>query len=160
MKIASNKVVTIDYTVTTDQGMFVDSSKESEPLSYIQGVGHMIPGLESVLEGKSKGDQVTAVVSPEEGYGKRDESLQGTIPKARFDPSIDLQPGMRFEVPSAAGKQVVTVVGMEGENVIVDGNHPLAGIPLHFDVTVVGVRDATEVEIEHGHLHGGDTEHD
>ena len=153
MKIAANKVVTIDYKVTTDQGMHVDSSKDSEPLSYIQGIGNMIPGLESALEGKSKGDRLTAVVPPEEGYGQRDETLQGMIPKNRFDPAVDLQPGMRFEMPLAEGRQVVTVVGMEGENVVVDGNHPLAGIPLHFDVTVVNVRDATPAEMDHRHVH-------
>lgn len=160
MKIAANRVVTIDYTVTTDQGIFVDSSKDSEPLSYIQGIGHMIPGLESALEGRSEGEQVTAVVEPEQGYGRREDSLQGLIPKDRFDPSVDIQPGMRFEVPSTGGGQVVTVVGMDGDNVIVDANHPLAGIPLHFDVTVMGVRDATVGEIEHGHVHSDDTEHD
>ena len=158
MRIATNKVVTIEYTVTTDEGVLIDSSR-AETLSYMHGVGGMITGLEEALEGKGAGDRISAVVSPDQAYGERDDALLQTVPKARFDPRVELKPGMRFEVASASGKHVVTVVGFDGENVIVDGNHPLAGIPLHFDVNVVAVRDANADEMQHGHVHGPNCEH-
>lgn len=160
MRIAANKVVTIDYTVTTDQGAIVVSSSETEPMAYIQGIGDMLPALEAALEGKVAGDRVSAVVPPDQGYGERDESLVGAVPKDRFDPAVEPKAGMRFEVPSTGDAQVVTVVGVEGDNVIIDGNHPLAGIQLHFDVAVVAVRDASHEEMEHRHVQGPGHEHE
>ena len=159
MRIASQKVVTIEYTVTTEQGVLVDKSS-TEPLTYIHGLGNMISGLETALEGKVAGDRVSAVVPPEQAYGDRHDSLMGTVPKGKFDPAMEIKPGMRFEVGSSGSKHVVTVVGVEGDNVLVDGNHPLAGIPLHFSVEIVKVRDANRDELEHGHAHGPGCEHD
>ena len=159
MRIATHKVVTIEYTVTTDQGVLVDKSS-TEPLTYIHGLGNMISGLEAALEGKAAGDRVSAVVSPDQAYGERDDSLMGTVPRGRFDPAVEVKPGMRFEVGSSGSKHVVTVVGVEADNVVVDGNHPLAGIPLHFSVEVVKVRDANRDELEHGHAHGPGCAHD
>jgi FKBP-type peptidyl-prolyl cis-trans isomerase SlyD len=159
MKIAANKVVSIDYTVTTAQGELIDSSSGSAPLAYIHGTGSLIPGLEGALEGKLQGDRVSAMVPPNLGYGERDDALIGTVPKDRFDPSIEIKPGMRFQAPPEGSGRFVTVVSVENNDVVVDGNHPLAGISLHFDVTVLTVRDASPEEIEHGHVHGRGGKH-
>ncbi|MGD8378649.1 MAG: peptidylprolyl isomerase [Gammaproteobacteria bacterium] len=156
MQIAKHKVVTIDYTLTDEQGQVLDSSKESEPLSYIQGTDSIIPGLEQALEGKAKGDAFEVKVAPEAGYGERDDALLQQVPRDLFDDDADIQPGMRFQAVSEGGVRVVTVVSVEDEQVTVDANHPLAGATLKFDVEVVDVRDATEEEIEHGHVHGAD----
>ena len=154
MQISKDKVVSIDYTLTDSKGEVLDSSSKGHPLQYIQGQGHLIPGLEKVLEGKKTGDSLKAQIPASEGYGARDESLMQTLSKESFGEIPDLKVGMELEAESDEGVRVITVVGIEGDEVIVDGNHPLAGMDLHFDVTVVGVREATKDELGHGHVHG------
>lgn len=154
MQIANNTVVSIDYTLTNDNGDVVDSSQGREPLVYLHGAGNIIPGLENALLGKSKGDQTTVRVTPAEGYGERNEQLQQTVSKEMFgDAAVEV--GVQYQAATPDGQPVViTVVGMEGDDVTIDGNHPLAGEHLNFDVTIVEIREATEEEIEHGHAHG------
>lgn len=155
MQVAKNKVVTIDYTVTDEQGAVIDSSNGGEPLAYIHGIGNLIPGLESALEGKDQGENVNASIPPEQAYGERSEELMQVVPRERFDTGEqELQPGMRFQAQSDQGAQVVTVVDVNDKEVTVDANHPLAGSTLNFAVTVVDVRDATAEELDHGHVHG------
>lgn len=160
MQIAKNTVVTIDYTLTDDDGDVVDTSQGREPLSYIQGVGSIIPGLESALEGKSTGDSLEVTIPPEQAYGARQDTLVAQVPRDRFESADQLQPGMQFQTQTESGIQVITVVGIDGDTVTVDANHPLAGATLNFAVSIVGVRDATTEELEHGHVHGaGGHEH-
>jgi len=154
MQVAKHKVVTIDYTLTDDQGTVIDSSQDAEPLAYIQGVGSIIPGLESALEGKSTGENVKVSIPPEEGYGERQDALLQAVPRDRFDVEGEIEVGMRFQTMSEQGAQVVTVAAVDDENVTIDANHPLAGETLNFDVTVVEVREASAEEIDHGHAHG------
>ncbi|MDA0745819.1 MAG: peptidylprolyl isomerase [bacterium] len=154
MQVEKDKVVAMEYTLTNGEGEVLDTSDGREPLAYIHGSGSIIPGLESALEGKSSGEQIQVAVSPEEGYGARDDSLMQTVPKDRFQGVEDLDVGMQFRAQSDQGEHVVTVVEVEGDEVTIDGNHPLAGETLHFDVTIVEVRDATGEELEHGHVHG------
>jgi FKBP-type peptidyl-prolyl cis-trans isomerase SlyD len=153
MLIADQKVVTIDYTLTDDQGEVLDTSRGQEPLTYIQGAGTIIPGLETALVGKAVGDDVKVTIAPANAYGERDEELVQAVPRNRF-PSGDITVGMRFHAQGEAGSQVVTVVSVDADNVTVDANHPLAGMTLAFDVKVVEVRDATADELAHGHVHG------
>jgi FKBP-type peptidyl-prolyl cis-trans isomerase SlyD len=153
MQVTNRKVVTIDYTLTDEKGEVLDSSKGSEPLAYLHGAGNIVPGLETALEGKSAGDVLKVTVTPEEGYGARDEELVQPVPRDRF-PIEDVEVGMQFEAKGDGGTQLVTVVAVTDEAVTVDANHPLAGVPLTFDVTVVDVRDATLEELKHGHVHG------
>lgn len=157
MQISKNKHVTIDYTLKDDAGTVLDSSQNREPLSYVQGVGQLIPGLEAQLEGKSKGDQIQVQISPEEGYGKRIDELEQDIPREQFQGVDDLQVGMQFQVrDQSGGAHVVTVTDVKDDLVRIDGNHPLAGMNLNFDVTVVNVREATEEELgDCGHDHDG-----
>lgn len=154
MQISKNKVVSIDYTLTDSKGEVLDSSSKGQPLQFIQGAGHLIPGLEAVLEGKKTGDALKAEIPAKDAYGARDESLMQTIPKDNFEDIPDLKIGMELEAESDDGVRVITVVAIDGENVTVDGNHPLAGMDLSFDVTIVGVREATTDELGHGHVHG------
>ncbi|MDB5051348.1 MAG: peptidylprolyl isomerase [Fibrobacteres bacterium] len=154
MQISKNKVVSIDYTLTDAKGEVLDSSTKEQPLHFIQGQGHLIPGLEKALEGKTTGENIKAQIPAKEAYGARDEALMQIIPKENFEDIADLKVGMELEAESEDGVRVITVVGIEGDRVIVDGNHPLAGMDLSFDVTIVGVRDATKDELGHGHVHG------
>ena len=153
MQISKHKVVSMDYTLTDDQGTVIDTSKGREPLAYIQGIGNIIPGLEAALEGRTEGESVTVRVEPEQGYGERDETLLRVVPRNLFDVE-EVQAGMQFHAQSEEGTEVVTVVGVTDEEVTVDSNHPLAGVALNFDVTIVEVRDASEEELSHGHVHG------
>jgi FKBP-type peptidyl-prolyl cis-trans isomerase SlyD len=154
MQVARNKVVTIDYTLTNPVGEVLDTSQGAEPLSYLHGVGGVIPGLEGALEGRSVGDQVHAVVPPEQGYGQQKDELVQPVPRKMFGGAPQVAAGMQFQANTPQGPRVVTVTDVQGDTVTVDANHPLAGVTLHFDVKVVGVRDATAEELSHGHVHG------
>ena len=159
MQIANQTVVTIDYTLTDEKGEVLDSSKGEEPLIYVHGSGSIIPGLENALAGKSVGDSMQLTIAPIDGYGERDEELVQAVPRERF-PGALVEVGMRFHAQGSDGSQVVTVVAVDDSHVTVDANHPLAGMTLAFDVTVLEVRDATADELEHGHVHGkGGHEH-
>ena len=156
MQIAKNHVVTIDYTLTDDTGSVLDTSKGAEPLVYVQGIGNLIPGLEKALEGKNPGDQLQVSIPPEEAYGERDEENFEVVSRAVFENSDDLQVGIQVQAQTDAGVQILTVTALDEDSVTLDGNHPLAGETLNFDVMVVDVRAATSEELEHGHAHGGD----
>jgi FKBP-type peptidyl-prolyl cis-trans isomerase SlyD len=154
MQISANKVVSIDYTLTGSDGAVIDSSEGRGPLAYLQGHNNIIPGLEDALEGKTVGDSMNVVVEPKDGYGERDDNLTHSVPKTMFEEAGEIEVGMQFQTMTEQGPHIVTVIGMDDENVTVDGNHPLAGQTLNFDVSVVEVRDASPEELEHGHVHG------
>ncbi len=154
MQITKDKVATIDYTLKNDEGDVLDTSQGGPPLSYLHGARNIIPGLETALEGQSPGDEVNVSVPPEQGYGERNEGLRQQVDRSQFQGVDDLAVGMQFRVPTNQGDMVVHVAEIEGETVTVDGNHQLAGMTLHFDVTVRDVREATEEEKTHGHVHG------
>jgi len=153
MQIAANTVVTINYTLTDDQGQVIDTSEGRDPLAYLQGASNIIPGLENALEGKSTGDNIKVSISPEEGYGERDDQLVQEVPRNLFENADKVEKGMQFQAQSEAGPQLVTVMEVGDETVTIDANHPLAGATLNFDVEVVDVREATAEETEHGHVH-------
>ena len=146
MQIANETVVTIHYTLTDDKGTVLDSSAGEEPLTYIQGQGKMVPGLENALLGKSAGESLKVSVAPAEGYGERDEDLVQKVPRKNF-PIEDVQVGMHFQTGSPSGPRVVTVLATDDENITVDANHPLAGATLNFDVQVLNVRAATPEDL-------------
>lgn len=160
MHVAKDKVVSIDYTLTDGQGTVIDSSGGGAPLAYIHGAGNIIPGLEAALEGKRVGERVNAVIPPEQGYGTRNEELVQHLSRDLFDTDEDIVEGMRFQAMSESGLRVVSVVSVDDDQVTIDGNHPLAGMTLHFDVTIAEVRDASEDELSHGHAHGPGGHHD
>lgn len=154
MTISENKVVTIHYTLKDEQGDILETSEGDEPLAYIQGTGNIITGLEQALSGHDVGDRVEVTVTPEEGYGERDEERVQVVPKTQFENMEELDVGMQFHAETERGVEVVTVVKVDGDDVVVDGNHPMAGQTLNFDVRVLAIRDATAEELDHGHVHG------
>lgn len=154
MQIADKTVVTIDYTLKDDNGTILDSSSDGQ-FAYLHGANNIIPGLENALTGKSSGDEVNVTVIPAEGYGDRNDSMIQAVPRDMFDSEQEIQVGMQFHAQSPEGETiVVTVTDVEGDDITVDGNHPLAGKNLNFGVKVVDVREATSEELDHGHVHG------
>ncbi|MGY0798840.1 FKBP-type peptidyl-prolyl cis-trans isomerase [Lysobacter sp. A286] len=152
MEIAERRVAAFHYTLTNDAGEVIDKSATDTPLAYLHGAGNIVPGLEKALLGKKSGDSLTADVAPEEAYGPRHEGLIQTVPRSAFEGVESVQPGMQFEARTEKGPLLVTVTKVEPEEVVVDGNHPLAGQQLHFAVDVVEVREATEEELNNGHV--------
>lgn len=154
MKITKHSVVAIHYELTNDSGETLDSSEGQDPLTYLHGTGSLIPGLERELEGKQVGDELTAVITPSDGYGELDNALIRDIPRSAFGDVEDLSPGMQFQGGGEEeAPQVFTVTKITGDQVTVDGNHPLAGMTLNFDVSIESIRDATPEELDHGHVH-------
>ncbi|MGC3873999.1 FKBP-type peptidyl-prolyl cis-trans isomerase [Halomonas sp. GXIMD04776] len=154
MQIAQNSVVAFHYTLTNDAGEVLDSSEGREPLTYLHGSGNIIPGLEKELEGRENGEKLQVTVTPEEGYGENQPALVQEVPRDAFQGVESVEPGMQFQAQTQGGPLMVTVTSVEGDTVTVDGNHPLAGQKLNFDVKIAEVREATEEEVEHGHVHG------
>lgn len=155
MQITDNTVVSIEYTLTDDSGKILDTSEGSEALSYIHGSGSIVPGLENALAGKTLGDELSVTVSPDEGYGQRIEQLTQVVSRDMFESINDLEVGMQFHGQSPDEHPIViTITAIEGDDITIDGNHPLAGINLNFEIKIVDIRDATEEELEHGHVHG------
>jgi len=154
MKVAENKVVLIDYTLTDNAGEVIDSSEGAGPLAYLHGAGNIVEGLEEALTGKEAGAEVKASIEPAKAYGERHEDMKQEVPKELFGGVENIEVGMQFQSETDQGPVLVTVVAISDEMVTVDGNHPLAGVHLNFDVTVREVREATAEELEHGHVHG------
>ncbi|MDZ4724624.1 MAG: peptidylprolyl isomerase [Leptospira sp.] len=150
--ITKGKVVGFSYHLKNSQGATLDQS--DEPLLYLHGEGNIIPGLEKELEGLKDGDSKQVKVAPEDGYGTYDESLVFQVPKAELPPEAELEIGMEFQTDTAEGHMVLYLQEIRETDVIMNGNHPLAGETLHFDVTIKVIRDATKEEIQHGHVHG------
>lgn len=153
MTIDKDCVVAIDYTLTDNDGNVIDKSEENQPLKYLHGHANIIPGLENQLAGKAVGDELTVKVSPEEGYGQVEASLIQEVPREQFAAINELAPGIQVQAQTDQGPVVFTVTEVKDDTVVVDANHPLAGVELNFAVKVVEVRKAEAEELEHGHVH-------
>ena len=152
--ISDGSVVGIRYTLTDDDGEVLDSSGE-QPLEYLHGADNIVPGLESALAGCAVGDNLEVVVPPEEGYGPRQDIPLQPVPRSNFPADADIQTGMQFVVEDGEGQLApVWVAAIEADHVMLDLQHPLAGVSLHFAVDVVSLRDASSEELDHGHPHG------
>jgi FKBP-type peptidyl-prolyl cis-trans isomerase SlyD len=154
MKISENKVVVLHYAVSDSDDTLIDSSYDHSPLSIIHGTGYLIPGLEDALTDHITGDKFEVAVSAENAYGDRHDEFVQTVPKSMFESVEDLEVGSQLRATTDDGEQTVIVIDVTDEEITVDGNHPLAGIDLKFDVEILEVRDATEDELQHGHVHG------
>ena len=159
MNISANSVASIHYTLTDGDGKVIDTSEGQEPLAYLHGAGNIIPGLEKALLGKAVGDKFTVSIPASEAYGVRDDSMVQQLPSNMFSGIDNIEVGMEFHAETEHGLQVVTVTNVEGDNVTIDGNHPLAGVDLTFDVEVADIRAASAEELEHGHAHGAGGHH-
>ena len=152
MNIQKDTAVTLRLKVADKQGQIIENGKE--PVAYLHGgYGNLIDKLEQVLEGQSTGFKTALELTPADAFGERDESLVQTIPKTQFPPGVKV--GGQLEMQAADGRtQVFTVAKIKGPQVILDGNHPLAGKHLKVSLEVLGVRAASAEEIAHGHVHG------
>lgn len=159
MKTAPNMVVSLHYTLKDDNGEVLDSSSGREPLSYIHGHGNIIPGLERALEGTAAGHRSHVAVDAAEGYGEMNPELVFEAPREHFPADMKLEAGTRVFAEGPDGPVSFTVVRLTEKGAVLDGNHPLAGKQLHFDVEIVDVRPATKEELDHGHVHGADGHH-
>jgi FKBP-type peptidyl-prolyl cis-trans isomerase SlyD len=158
-KIAANKVVALSYTLRDNDGEIIDQSADESPLFYLHGARNIVPGLEEQLEGVAQGESIKATVSPEKGYGPRIGEAQ-EVPRNLFPADAKLAAGMQVVAHDDQGRQIpFFITGISEETITVDPNHPLAGETLHFEVTVVSLRDASDEEIEHGHPHGAGGHH-
>ena len=156
--IANDLVVSFNYKLTNAEGETLDQS-QAEPLAYLHGAGNIIPGLEKALEGKAVGDKFTVEVPAAEGYGEYNADLVQEVPAQMFQGVENIEAGMQFQAQTDDGVQIVTVKSVEGDNIIVDANFPLAGQDLTFEVEIVEIREASAEELEHGHVHGAGGHH-
>jgi FKBP-type peptidyl-prolyl cis-trans isomerase SlyD len=152
--VADGQVVSMEYTLRVD-GKVVDSSEGGDPLEYLHGAANIIPGLEREMDGMAVGDSKTVVVTAEDGYGEMDDEAFLEAPLGEFPKDMPIKPGVELELTGPEGQPMYArIESVEGETVLLNMNHPLAGKELHFAVKVVGLRDATDEEMEHGHAHG------
>ena len=159
MQVADNMAVSIHYTLTNDEGEVLDSSIDDEALVYLHGTGNIISGLEKALYGKAVGDKFNVRLAPEDAYGEQSDEMIQVISREMFDGIDDVEVGMQFHADVSSGPGVVTVVSVDGDEITIDGNHPMAGMALTFDVEVIDVRPATAEETSHGHIHGAGCHH-
>ena len=159
MIITQDQVVSIHYTLKDEAGGIIDRSAEGEPLTYLHGHGNLIPGLERELTGKSTGDRLEVRIAPADGYGEYDRRLVQRVPRRSLKGIATVQVGMQLHTQTPQGPRAVTVTQLSGDMVTLDGNHPLAGKTLHFQVEVAAVRAATAEELSHGHVHGPGGDH-
>jgi FKBP-type peptidyl-prolyl cis-trans isomerase SlyD len=153
--VADDMVVRLDYTLTLNNGEVYDSSADSGPLEYLQGHGQIIPGLEEALYDMAVGEEKDVVVTPDVGYGEYDPEAVQSLPRDVFPPEMELEPGMSIDLyDEDADEELEAVIDeVDGDEVVVNFNHPLAGETLNFHVRIAGLRPATPEEIDHGHAH-------
>ncbi|WP_261816515.1 peptidylprolyl isomerase [Vibrio gallicus] len=159
MKIDNNSVVSLAYQVKVEEGVVVDQAGVDAPLDYLHGHNNLVTGLENALTGRSVGDKFSVTVGPEEAYGEHSDVMVQRVPADVFQGVDEIVVGMRFLADTDQGPIPVEVTEVDGDHVVVDGNHMLAGQTLTFDVEVVALRAATEEEIAHGHIHKKDDDH-
>ena len=154
MQITDNHVVSMNYTLKNDEGIVIDTSENRDPLQFIMGQGMIIPGLETAIKGKQTGDEISVSLAPSEGYGDYDESNIIAVPTSQFQEGTDITVGMHVQAQRPDGDvQILIIKEINGEEVTLDANHPLAGQTLHFTVQIESVRAATEEELAPVHVH-------
>lgn len=154
MKITKDKVVSMQYQISEANGNVLETSEPGDEWLFLMGADEIPQGLEKALDGKVAGDSVSVTLTPEEGYGEREDALVQTLNKSDLGDDIEVEVGDQLEAETDDGFDIVTVVAIDEDTITVDGNHELAGRTLKFDLKVLEVRDATEEELAHGHAHG------
>ncbi|MES9899451.1 MAG: peptidylprolyl isomerase [Sedimenticola sp.] len=150
MQVSKDKVVTLEYRMIDVEGNLIDTSDDSEPLSFIQGRQTVFPALEEQIEGRCTGDRLTFTLEPKQGYGERDDTLVREIPRSHFEAEGDICVGMTFAAKKDGRRQPITVTAVSEDQITVDANHPLSGVTMNVDVVIVDVRDAVEDELVTG----------
>jgi len=153
MKISKNSVVVMHYAVSDSEGTLIDSSYDHKPMTIIQGTGYLIPGLEDALLERQAGDKFEVAVECKHAYGERHDEYVQTVPKELLQGVEELAVGTQLRASTDDGEQTVIIIDINDKEVTVDGNHPLSGLDLRFDVDILEVREATVEELAHGHIH-------
>jgi len=154
MKIGKGRVVCMNYSLRDESGTTIESSQGREPLTYLHGLGSLIPGLEKILDGSEAGLKTTVTVLPQDAYGEKDPQAVIRAARGDFPEGLTLEPGVEVQADTPDGPISFIVISLEGDEVVLDANHPLAGKTLTFDIEVLEVREATADELAHGHVHG------
>ena len=152
MKIKAKTAVTVHYTLKNDDGNVMDTSTHTKPFEYLQGANNLVPGLEREMEGREVGDAFAVSIGPAEGFGEYNPSLVQKSPKSMFDGVEKIEVGMPFQTQTENGPRVVMVKSIDDEHVVTDGNHPLAGQNLHYEIEIIDIRAATQEEINQGYV--------
>lgn len=159
-KVAKNKVVALAFELFDTEKNLIDSATRKEPMPYIHGVGQLLPVVEQALEGKSENFSTNITVSADNAYGPYMDELVVELPRAHFPKDVDIQIGMCFNTTGPNGEPIIVEVKqVDAQKVSVDGNHPLAGMDLEYKLEIVGIRDASKEELDHGHVHGAGGHH-
>ena len=157
--VQNNVVVSMEYALRVDDEE-IDSSKGQDPLQFLVGHGNIISGLEREMVGMKVGDSKDVVIPPADGYGEYDEEAFMSVPRADFPKDMPLEEGVELTVRDDTGQaRYARIETIDGDTITLNFNHPLAGDELHFNVKVVGLREPTEEELEHGHVHQGGEHH-
>ncbi len=153
MEVGQDKVVFIHYTLSDAEGQVIDSTLGDEPLAYLHGHANLIPGLERALDGRSEGEVFEVVIAPEEAYGVRDPGGLIEIPRTALSEDVVVEIGNQVQAQGPEGRMEFSIVAFDDEMVTLDGNHPLAGVTLHFALEVGTIREAHPDEIKHHRVH-------
>jgi FKBP-type peptidyl-prolyl cis-trans isomerase SlyD len=154
MNIEKDKVVLMHYTLTDNEGNIIGSTEGEVPLAYIQGKANILPALEVEMEGKKAGDKFKVNLAAENAYGKHNPELLHVVDKSVFQGDEEITIGLKVNVQTSNGDSIAIVTAFDDKTITLDLNHPLADKDLTFDVEITEVREATEIEKEHGHVHG------
>ncbi|EGV52358.1 FKBP-type peptidyl-prolyl cis-trans isomerase [Candidatus Endoriftia persephone] len=152
MQVTKDKVVTIEYTMTDEEGTVVDTTDNGEPLSFIQGKESLLAAIEAAIEGRDVGEKLSIVLEPEQAYGHRDKSLIRKVPRSHVNVSGDLEVGLKLRGRNGSNVTPITVVEFDDETVTLDANNPLAGATLGVELVIVEVRDAIDEELKSGRV--------
>jgi len=159
LKVQDGHVVSMEYTLRVD-GEVMDSSEGGDALKFVAGMGNIIPGLEKEMIGMGVGESKDVVVAPAEGYGEYNEEAFMDVPLEQFPEDMPMQVGTEIHLQDSSGvSRYARINSVEEKSARLDLNHPLAGKELHFNVKVIGLRDATKEELEHRHVHTDDQQH-
>jgi len=152
--VKNGRVISLNFVLKNEQGEVLDSSEKGHPLEYLHGYGDIIPGLEKALDGRKLGEKMTVVIPPAEAYGEYEVSLVDEVSRDQFPGVEEIEPGMQFQTHMDDGApMVINVTAVDEDTVVVDANHPLAGVTLVFEVEISAIREACKEEIDHGHVH-------
>ncbi len=157
--IKKNDVVSLGYILKNSDGVELGRAGAEDGMNYLHGFGNIVPGLEEELENMKVGDKKDVTVPPEKAYGDVDPSLLLKVARSNFPADMEIKPDMQFSSEIDGKENIFTVESIEGDQINVNGNHPLAGQTLHFNIEILGIRDATEEELAHGHVHDGSHHH-
>jgi FKBP-type peptidyl-prolyl cis-trans isomerase SlyD len=157
--VQNGLVISMEYTLTVD-GEVLDSSNDAGPLQFLAGYDNIVPGLEREMVGMKIGESKDVVVLPVDGYGEFDEDAYMEVPRSEFPTDMELEEGLELNVSDEDGQHQMAFVASFNDDVVrLDFNHPLAGAELQFNVKVVGLREASQEELDHGHAHDEDHHH-